>query len=112
MTISFGAAIQHDNIHEYSNVSLECHVSANPPVTEIGWIFEGDRLSFNAATSYYLKNYSQAIKLNEFDSWINAKANTLIIYHINRKHSGHYQCVAANAQGEGRSNEIVLKVQC
>ncbi|CAG2103595.1 unnamed protein product, partial [Medioppia subpectinata] len=37
LTVSFGASIHHDQVREGSNVSFVCHVTANPPVSEIGW---------------------------------------------------------------------------
>ncbi|OTF75166.1 nephrin-like protein, partial [Euroglyphus maynei] len=100
LTISFGAAIQHDNIHERSNVSIECHVSSNPIVSEIGWIFEGRRL-----------NTKSSIHREWNDSWIEFKANTLLIYNIDRKHAGRYCCMAANVQGEGYNKPVCARGQ-
>nr|XP_046911840.1 uncharacterized protein LOC124492875 [Dermatophagoides farinae] len=107
LTISFGATIQHDNIHERSNVSIECHVSANPIASEIGWIFEGRRLSFVSNNPKSIHHHRGEWN----DSWIEFKSNTLLIYNIDRKHSGRYRCMAANVQGEGYSDDILLKVQ-
>lgn len=107
MTISFGATIQHDNIHEHSNVSIECHILSNPIVTEIGWLFDGKRLSTtfsNTKSTIHHRDWN--------DSWIEFKSNTLFIFNIDRKHSGRYRCMAANVQGESYSDDILLKVQC
>nr|XP_027202323.1 uncharacterized protein LOC113796284 [Dermatophagoides pteronyssinus] len=106
LTISFGATIQHDNIHEHSNVSIECHILSNPIVTEIGWLFDGKRLSTtfsNTKSTIHHRDWN--------DSWIEFKSNTLFIFNIDRKHSGRYRCMAANVQGESYSDDILLKVQ-
>ncbi|KAI2803114.1 hypothetical protein BLOT_007237 [Blomia tropicalis] len=97
LTISFGAAIQHDQIREGSNVSFECHVAANPSVSEIGWMFENRRLTVDNS--------------DHFGGKVQIKENTLMIFNVNRRHSGRYRCVTGNAQGEGQSDDILLKVQ-
>lgn len=104
MTISFGAAIQHDQIQEGSNVSFECHVAGNPSVGEIGWVFE-NRLLTRGANDHSAHNDFAANNVHVHE-------NTLMIHNVNRRHIGRYRCVAANSQGEGRSEEILLKVQC
>ncbi|UXI19811.1 Skeletal muscle and kidney-enriched inositol phosphatase [Sarcoptes scabiei] len=101
LTISFGASIQHDNIHENSNVSLECHVSANPDVDQIQWIFNGQPLSSTFKLTY--ANYNP-------QSWLQFFNKTLLIYNIGRENSGRYRCKAFNSQGESESEEIVLKI--
>lgn len=106
LTVSFGAAIQHDQIREGSNVSLECHVAANPSVSEVKWMFETRPLSF-------AQNDVNAHDGAEFlGGRLKTQATTLMIYNVNRRHSGRYRCVAGNAQGEGHSEDILLKVQC
>lgn len=37
---------------------------------------------------------------------------TLVLQSINRHHSGHYTCVAANSEGTGESNSFHLDVKC
>ncbi|KPM11954.1 nephrin-like protein 2, partial [Sarcoptes scabiei] len=101
LTISFGASIQHDNIHENSNVSLECHVLANPDVDQIQWIFNGQPLSSTFKLTY--ANYNP-------QSWLQFFNKTLLIYNIGRENSGRYRCKAFNSQGESESEEIVLKI--
>lgn len=93
LTVSLGASIHHDQVREGSNVSFECHVVANPPVTEIGW------------------KYEQKVLTNKVNNVV-IKDNTLVVSKVSRKHSGKYRCVAANAEGEGESEDIHLKVLC
>lgn len=106
LSISFGAAIQHDAIREGSNVSLECHVAGNPPIGEVGWLFENTRILVGSSSSaiYHQNGIS--------GSSYSVKENTLMIHSVGRKHAGRYRCVASNAQGEGKSEDILLKVQC
>lgn len=110
MTISFGATIQHDLIEEGSNVSLECHITANPNVSEIGWMFEGQSLSIGDSNN--VGGESVAKNSLSVDGSFQTRENTLIIYNVHRRHSGRYRCIAANSQGEGLSEEIQLKIQC
>ena len=93
LTVSLGAAIHHDQVREASNVSFECHVVANPAVSEIGWKYEQKTLTNNVNN-------------------VVISGNTLVLVQVTRQHSGKYRCVAANAEGEGESEDIHLKVLC
>ncbi|CAG2121840.1 unnamed protein product, partial [Medioppia subpectinata] len=90
-TVSFGASIHHDQVREGSNVSFVCHVTANPPVSEIGWKYDQKALTNNVNNVFIADN-------------------TLILNQVMRQDSGKYRCVAANAEGEGDSEDIQLKV--
>lgn len=102
MTISFGATLQHDQITEGYNISMECHVLANPAVTEIGWVFDGHLLTSGDNENIF----------NTSSGYVHIKHNSMFIYNVNRRHSGLYRCIAANSQGDGRSDDILLHVQC
>lgn len=113
LSISFGAAIQHDSIREGSNVSFECHVAGNPPVGEVGWMFENARLLI-PGTSREEPGFIHRAggSVVNAGAGVSVRENTLMIHSVGRRHAGRYRCVASNAQGEGRSEEILLKVQC
>lgn len=116
LSISFGAAIQHDSIREGSNVSFECHVAGNPPVGEVGWMFENARLLIAGSGSREepggLIHRAGGGSVVNAGAGVSVRENTLMIHSVGRRHAGRYRCVASNAQGEGRSEEILLKVQC
>lgn len=44
LDVSIGANMKHPSVHEGGDVYFECKIRANPPVTEIGWKFEGQPL--------------------------------------------------------------------
>lgn len=74
-------------------MSFECHVLANPAVNEIGWKYEDKILSPNVDD-------------------IVMSGNSLFINNVTRHHSGKYRCIAANSEGDGESDDILLKVLC
>jgi hypothetical protein len=68
---------------------------ANPPVTEIGWLYNEQPMS------------------SEMRAGIQVRNNSLFIRNIGAKsHRGKYQCFAVNSQGKGESEVVNLKVQC
>lgn len=81
---------------------MECHVVANPEVADIGWMFDGHQLTSGVNEKIFNTTFGH----------VEIRKNSLFIYTVNRKHSGLYRCVAANAQGEGQSDDIPLNVQC
>lgn len=82
-----------DEIQEGSNVTLICHIQANPATTHVSWFFEG--LPLMQTTDSVI-----------FDNM------TLLLLKISRQRAGKYNCLSANVEGEGMSNEIHLRVQC
>ncbi|XP_054168954.1 uncharacterized protein LOC128966165 [Oppia nitens] len=92
LTVSYGASIHHDQLREGSNVSFECHVMANPPVGEISWKYD-----------------QQKQLLSNSMPNVDIMGTTLVLSDIRRHNSGKYRCVAANAEGVGESDDIVLK---
>lgn len=94
LKLSLGANIQPNAIKEGTDVFFECNVRANPWVNEVKWRFEGYPLYGNTSAGIILSNYS------------------LVLQKVRKEHRGNYQCVAMNSEGEGRSEEVMLKVKC
>lgn len=82
-----------DEIQEGSNVTLVCEIQANPSTTHVSWMFEG--LPLMQATDDII-----------FDNL------SLQLLKIGRERAGKYNCLSANVEGEGMSNDIHLRVQC
>lgn len=77
---------------EGANVTMICHVRANPPASQISWQMDGHAVT--AVHGVSISNFS------------------LTLSGVGRQHSGRYVCVSANVEGEGISNQILLKVLC
>ncbi|XP_076330218.1 protein turtle-like isoform X2 [Tachypleus tridentatus] len=65
------------------DIFFECHTIANPPVSEIGWMFEGRELHTNKSEGVIVTNHS------------------LVLQGVTRKKKGFYTCVATNLIGRG-----------
>lgn len=94
LKLFLGANIQADAVKEGTDVFFECNVRANPWVNEVKWRFEGFPLQGNHSAGVIVSNHS------------------LVLQKVKKEHRGSYQCVAVNSEGEGRSNEVMLKVKC
>lgn len=94
LKLFLGANIQPDAIKEGTDVFFECNVKANPWVNEVKWRFEGFPLYGNTSAGIIVSNHS------------------LVLQKVRKEHRGNYQCVAVNSEGEGRSEEVMLKVKC
>ncbi|KAI1278459.1 Nephrin [Halotydeus destructor] len=94
ISLSLGASAHHDQVREGANVSLECHVTANPRVTSVTWQFNSRPLISSPRLGVIIRNQS------------------LFLRKIPRSFSGKFKCLAANVEGEGHSQEISLKVLC
>ncbi|XP_075748340.1 protein turtle isoform X2 [Rhipicephalus microplus] len=92
LSLSLGANMKHKAIREGSDVYLECNIQANPAVSEVGWKFEGKPLYSNVKQGIIISNQS------------------LVLQKVRRESRGHYQCVAANVEGEGESDRVLLRV--
>ncbi|KAI1303120.1 B-cell receptor CD22 [Halotydeus destructor] len=91
--ITLGPKIDRNAIREGMDVYLECIVSANPWLSEITWHFEDSTMFTDPSSGIIISNQS------------------LVLQKVKRKHSGRYWCVAYNAEGQGQSDELYLKVQ-
>ena len=76
---------------EGKNVTLECHVHANPSAKQVSWLRNGQPVSAREAST------SNA---------------SLTLSNVGRHLTGKYACLSANVEGEGISNEIPIKVLC
>ncbi|XP_022693116.1 protein turtle-like [Varroa jacobsoni] len=92
LDVSIGANMKHPSVHEGGDVYFECKIRANPPVTEIGWKFEGQPL--------YPDKHQGIIITNQ----------SLVLQKVRRESRGHYQCVASNSEGEAESDKILLRI--
>ncbi|KAL1418883.1 hypothetical protein MTO96_005583 [Rhipicephalus appendiculatus] len=68
--------------------------SVNPAASEVGWKFEGKPLYSNVKQGIIISNQS------------------LVLQKVRRESRGHYQCDAANVEGEGESDRLLLRVHC
>ncbi|GBM92832.1 Nephrin [Araneus ventricosus] len=93
LSLVFGASVQYEHIREGSDVYFECNIQANPPVSEVKWLFNSKNLVHDSLRGIIVRNHS------------------LLLHNVGRRNRGTYQCLASNAQGRGRSEEVVLRVQ-
>ncbi|RWS26474.1 hemicentin-1-like protein, partial [Leptotrombidium deliense] len=94
LSLALGASIQHQEILEGSDVFFECNIQANPAVTKIGWLFNGEPLKSDLSARTHISNGS------------------LLIQNVGRIHRGSYQCWAVNAVEKGNSEVVTLNVKC
>ncbi|CAN7982930.1 unnamed protein product, partial [Ixodes hexagonus] len=92
LSLSLGANMKHKAIREGSDVYFECNIQANPMVSDVGWKFEGKPLYSNIKQGVIVSNQS------------------LVLQKVRKESRGHYQCVAANVEGEGESDRVPLRV--
>ncbi|KAI1303038.1 Nephrin [Halotydeus destructor] len=91
--IALGAKIDGNSIREGTDVYFECIVEANPWVSEVTWLFEGNALFSDPSSGIIISNQS------------------LVLQRVKRQSRGRYWCVALNPEGQGESEELYLKVQ-
>ena len=93
ITLHLGSNLRHSHIQESNDVYFECIIKASPWVTEIRWHFEGREIQTNTTAGVIVSNQS------------------LVLQKVLRHQRGKYTCSATNAEGEGESNSIHLRVQ-
>ncbi|XP_022698048.1 nephrin-like isoform X2 [Varroa jacobsoni] len=93
LTLRLGSKLRHQHIQEGNDVFFECDIRANPLVNDIGWRFEGKEVNTNTSAGVIVSNQS------------------LVLQKVDLRNRGRYTCTAANAQGIGESNAVVLKVR-
>ena len=93
VTLKLGINLRHSHIQEGNDVYFECSIKASPAVTEIRWHFEGRELQTNTSAGVIVSSQS------------------LVLQKVRRHQRGRYTCSATNAEGEGQSNPIHLRVQ-
>ncbi|XP_067137967.1 protein turtle-like isoform X2 [Centruroides vittatus] len=79
-------------VTEKSDVTLICHIQANPPISEVSWRFNGKSLFSSPSLGVVIKNH------------------TLLLSPVEKEHQGYYQCRAENVEGKGNSQDLFLKV--
>ncbi|KAH9362020.1 hypothetical protein HPB48_014959 [Haemaphysalis longicornis] len=92
VSLAWGNRVNRSSIVQGTDVYFECEVDANPRLVEVSWRFEGHELA-SRLTNFIVSNQSLALRGVQGDN------------------SGHYSCVAANAEGTAESNRVFLKVQ-
>ncbi|XP_076305132.1 neural cell adhesion molecule 2-like isoform X1 [Tachypleus tridentatus] len=83
------------NLHDVikgSEISLKCKVDANPPKLDVWWLFNGSTIHSDARLGIIVTEQSLTVKS------------------VRISHRGRFQCVAANNEGEGWSEEVSLGV--
>ncbi|XP_076328898.1 neural cell adhesion molecule 1-like [Tachypleus tridentatus] len=80
------------NVHEGSEVLLECIVESNPRELSVWWLFKGLPVYSNPKFGILITNYS------------------LTIQKVQKRHKGRFQCIAVNEEGESYSREVFLRV--
>ncbi|RWS28965.1 nephrin-like protein [Leptotrombidium deliense] len=93
-TLVLGNKVKHNETKEGEKLQMDCKINANPAVHSVKWFFNGASLTSNRANDIIIT------------------AESLVVDSLRREHSGVYWCVATNVEGNGRSNEIEVHVQC
>ncbi|KAG5672457.1 hypothetical protein PVAND_002584 [Polypedilum vanderplanki] len=95
ISLEFGTNQQNqvDGIREGADVYFECNIKANPPVYKVSWKHNGKEISNAMSEGIIISNQS------------------LVITNVKRTQMGQYVCIAANSEGEGESNSILLEIQ-
>ncbi|XP_077542494.1 protein turtle homolog A-like isoform X3 [Haemaphysalis longicornis] len=92
VSLAWGNRVNRSSIVQGTDVYFECEVDANPRLIEVSWRFEGHELA-SRLTNFIVSNQSLALR------------------GVQSANSGHYSCVAANAEGAAESNRVFLRVQ-
>lgn len=93
LSLGLGSKLRHSHIQEGNDVYFDCSVRANPWVTEIRWYFDGKEVHTNTSAGVIVSNQS------------------LVLQKVSRSQRGRYTCSASNAEGEGESNSVHLRIQ-
>ncbi|KAL3230368.1 hypothetical protein MRX96_023420 [Rhipicephalus microplus] len=92
VSLAWGNRVNRSSIMQGTDVYFECEVDANPRLIEVSWRFEGHELP-TRTSNFIVSNQSLALR------------------GVQSSNSGHYSCVAANAEGASESNRVFLRVQ-
>ncbi|XP_053201248.1 synaptogenesis protein syg-2-like [Panonychus citri] len=106
LSLSLGSNLYHDQVRESSDVTFECHVISNPPISYVSWQFNGR--SFSNANQINNNNSPNEIS----SDLIIFRNHSLTIRNITHHRSGKYRCSAENVEGDGYSHEINLRILC
>uniref|UniRef100_T1J7V3 Ig-like domain-containing protein n=1 Tax=Strigamia maritima TaxID=126957 RepID=T1J7V3_STRMM len=92
-SLTLGNSFNIDNIREEDDVYLECTTEANPSTVKVQWRFEGKSLRADVGNGLITSNQS------------------LVLQSVRRTQAGRYSCVGINSEGEGESNQIMLRIK-
>jgi len=92
-SMELGRRVSAEEIREGSDIYLECHVRANPPIHRLVWIHNEKQLGDNREGGVFISNQS------------------LVIRRIGRHTAGNYTCIATNRMGESASSPLYLHVK-
>ncbi|CAL1260781.1 unnamed protein product [Larinioides sclopetarius] len=93
VSLHLGANIKYSTIKEGNDVYMECTIRANPPISELTWLFENRQFFSNASAGVIISNQS------------------LVLQKVKKEHRGRYRCIASNSEGEGESEDLFLEVR-
>lgn len=94
LELKFGSMINQESIRLGSDIFMDCHVRANPPIDDLTWLHDGQPLQANVSNGVVMSN------------------NTLVLQRIRLSQRGRYQCSATNLLGKSFSNNLDLKPKC
>ncbi|XP_037073059.1 kin of IRRE-like protein 1 [Pollicipes pollicipes] len=93
LRITVGRTLQLSDIEEGDDVYFECHVDAQPPIYGIEWRINGRPVDLSQSSGVIIIN------------------QTLVLQAVARESGGVYTCSAANVEGQGDSDGLLLRVQ-
>ncbi|XP_063231434.1 nephrin-like isoform X2 [Bacillus rossius redtenbacheri] len=92
VSLKMGSSLNPDDIKEGDDVYFECNIRANPKAYRLAWFHNGQELHHNVTAGVILSDHS------------------LVLQGVTRHTAGEYMCLAANTEGKGSSNPVVLRV--
>ncbi|XP_076365961.1 protein turtle homolog B-like [Tachypleus tridentatus] len=93
VSLDLGTSSGITDIKEGDDVYFECHIRANPWVSQVSWHFEDKTITSNSSLGIIITN------------------QTLVLQRLQKDYRGRFSCSARNIEGLGVSNEIFLKVK-
>ncbi|KDR21492.1 hypothetical protein L798_04051, partial [Zootermopsis nevadensis] len=92
VSLKMGSSLNPDDIKEGDDVYFECNIRANPKAYRLAWFHNGHEIHHNVTAGVILSDHS------------------LVLQGVTRLTAGDYTCLAANTEGKGTSNPVILRV--
>ncbi|XP_063231784.1 protein turtle homolog A-like [Bacillus rossius redtenbacheri] len=92
VTLKMGSSLNPDDIKEGDDVYFECNIRANPKPYRLAWYHNGREMHHNVSAGVILSDQS------------------LVLQGVTKHSAGEYTCLAANIEGKGSSNPVMLRV--
>ncbi|CAH1392897.1 unnamed protein product [Nezara viridula] len=92
VTLKMGSSLNPDDIKEGDDVYFECNIRANPKTYKLAWFHNGEEIHHNISGGVIRSDHS------------------LVLQGVTRATAGEYTCLAANSEGKGSSNPVLLRV--